>query len=119
MFVIKYILTKNILTPVILATLLSACNPHIYSAHGGLSLNKDDAQAQKQIGLAIFSASRFYEQWTISKVRPGLMRGVLSYGGHVAIVSIPYTAHGFQIIYKSSSNFSYDEEDQTIHPRWV
>jgi hypothetical protein len=120
MFVTKYTSIKYIFTLIMLSTLLFACtsNPQVYNVHTGLSPDKDDAQAQKRIGLAILSASRFYEPWTISKVRSGLMRGVLGYSGHVATVSIPYDANSFQIIYTSSSNFAYDESDQTIHSRY-
>ncbi len=46
------------------------------------------------------------------------MRGILSYGQHRANVSIPYDANHFRIIYNDSENFSYDHEEQTIHPNY-
>ena len=118
MFVIKFTHNKYFLMIIMLSVFLASCSsgPQVYNVHTALSNN--DSITQKRVGLAILSASRFYEQWTISKARPGLMRGTLNYGSHVATVSIPYDANSFQIVYENSHNFDYDVSDMTIHPRY-
>jgi len=99
-------------------TSLYSCSsgPPVYTANATIS--PWSSISQEQVGVAILSASRFYEQWRIEKIRPGKMKGTLSYGQHRATVSIPYDNAHFSIVYENSENFVYDDEDQTIHPRY-
>lgn len=46
--------------------------------------------------------------WKIHKVRDGLMEGVLNVRSHMAVVSIPYSAQSYDIIYKDSVNLKYN-----------
>jgi hypothetical protein len=109
----KYLLIFMI---VMFITLTSCAGPQIYNSD--MQVTNDPLMTQKLVGTAIMSASRFYEEWTITKVRSGEMKGTLNYGAHTAIVSIPYNATSFQIIHQNSSNFNYEAEDQTIHGRY-
>ncbi|MEE9412396.1 MAG: hypothetical protein V3V22_05020 [Methylococcales bacterium] len=97
---------------------LTSCSsgPPVYNSLGPVS--SDPLVTQKLVGTAIMSASRFYEEWTITKLRPGEMKGVLNYGPHLANVSIPYDTNQFRIVYKDSRNFAFDDEEQSIHPRY-
>ncbi|MEE9424479.1 MAG: hypothetical protein V3V18_05825 [Methylococcales bacterium] len=115
---IEYIKHKYILMMMVLLTTLAACSsgPQIYNTD--MPVTSQPLVTQELVGTAIMSASRFFEEWNITKVRPGEMKGTVSYGAHVGIVSIPYDANSFRIIYKSSDNFDFDAEDQTIHPRY-
>ena len=101
-----------------LLTILTSCSsgPPVYNAD--TPVISEPLMTQKLVGTSIISASRFFEPWRVFKVRPGIMRGILSYGQHRANVSIPYDANHFRIIYNDSENFSYDHEEQTIHPNY-
>jgi hypothetical protein len=103
---------------IILVTSLISCSsaPSVYLSNATISSQL--APTQRQVGVAILSASRFYEPWTITKIRPGEMRGILSYGQHTATVLITYDTNYYHIVHQRSHNFDYDEEDQTIHPRY-
>jgi len=118
MNIIEYIKHKYILMIMMaLLSVLTACSgPQIYNTD--MPVTSQPLVTQELVGTAIMSASRFFEEWNVTKVRPGEMKGTLSYGAHVGIVSIPYDANSFRIIYKSSDNFDFDAEDQTIHPRY-
>lgn len=108
----------HIIIMILLVVGLTSCSsaPPVYISNSPISSSQ--SSTQRKVGTAILSASRFYEEWNIRKIRPGEMKSILSYGQHTATVSIPYEANNFHIIYQSSDNFSYDKEDQTIHPRY-
>ena len=46
-------------------------------------------------------------------------RYALNVRSHQAVVSIPYTAKAYSILYKDSSNLKYDEAAQTIHENYA
>lgn len=59
--------------------------------------------------------------WSMKKVRDGLIEGTFQRRGHTAVVSIPYTAKKYSIIYKSSSEGLYAEDGKIhkIYNTWV
>lgn len=57
--------------------------------------------------------------WSPQKVKDGEIEATLHVRSHTAVVSIPYTAEGYQIVYKSSENLNYNPADKTIHSNFV
>lgn len=56
--------------------------------------------------------------WAVSKIKPGEMEATLKVRSHVLVVTIPYNAQGYQILYKSSENLKYDPSDNSIHSNY-
>ena len=51
--------------------------------------------------------------------KPGEIVGTLNIRSHQAVVSIPYTAKSYSILYKDSTNLKYDASAQTIHENYA
>lgn len=58
------------------------------------------------------------KRWTMSAVRPGLMKGVLVARGHSVEVYIPYTQNTYSIEYAGSDNMHYNAKKNKIHPKY-
>lgn len=58
------------------------------------------------------------KRWTMSAVRPGLVKGYLSVRGHEVTVNIPYTQNSYSIEYASSDNMRYNAKKRKIHPKY-
>ena len=56
--------------------------------------------------------------WQMVATKPGEIVGTLNIRSHQAVVSIPYTAKNYSILYKDSKNLKYDEAAQTIHENY-
>lgn len=56
--------------------------------------------------------------WIISNKGDGKLRGVLNLRSHQAVVSIPYSAKEYSILYSSSIDLKYNSEDRTIHSNY-
>ena len=57
--------------------------------------------------------------WQMAASKPGEIVGTLNIRSHQAVVSIPYTAKHYSILYKDSTNLKYDEKAQTIHENYA
>lgn len=60
--------------------------------------------------------------WSARKVSGNTIEATLVTRGHEVVVDILYTAKGYEIKYKNSTNMRYDAEKQTIHGnynRWL
>ena len=57
--------------------------------------------------------------WQMAVSKPGEIVGTLNIRSHQAVVSIPYTAKTYSILYKDSMNLKYDAEAQTIHENYA
>jgi hypothetical protein len=60
--------------------------------------------------------------WNMVQVDANTIEGTLIQRQHTVVVSIPFTANNYSIIYKTSSNMRADGGDGTIHRsynRWV
>ena len=57
--------------------------------------------------------------WQMTVAKPGEIVGTLNVRSHQAIVSIPFTAHAYSILYKDSTNLKYDAGKQTIHENYT
>lgn len=59
--------------------------------------------------------------WVVKEIKPGLVEATLVNRGHTAVVSIPYTAQKYSILYKSSSAGLYAEDGNIhkIYNTWV
>ena len=57
--------------------------------------------------------------WQMTASKPGEIVGTLNIRNHQAVVSIPYTAKSYSILYKDSRNLKYDEAAQTIHENYA
>jgi len=78
----------------------------------GKALSMD--QVRKEIIAAGVAAG-----WQMAAPKPGEIVGTLNVRSHQAVVSIPYTAKSYSILYKDSSNLKYDEAAQTIHENYA
>lgn len=58
------------------------------------------------------------KRWTMSAVRPGLIKGNLYTRGHEVTVNIPYTQNSYSIEYASSDNMRYNAKKHKIHPKY-
>ena len=58
------------------------------------------------------------KRWTMSAVRPGLMKGVFVTRGHSVEVYIPYTQNTYSIEYADSDNMRYNSAKKKIHPKY-
>lgn len=58
------------------------------------------------------------KRWTMSSVRPGLVKGHLYARGHEVTVNIPYTQNSYSIEYASSGNMHYNAKKHKIHPKY-
>ncbi|MBH0182244.1 MAG: hypothetical protein HP490_11355 [Nitrospira sp.] len=56
--------------------------------------------------------------WAMKTESPGHIVGTLLIRSHMAVVDIPYTASSYSIIYKDSSNLSYDAGSKKIHANY-
>lgn len=56
--------------------------------------------------------------WAMQVTEPGHIVATLILRSHVAVVDIPYTTESYSIIFKSSENLKYDEENKTIHSNY-
>ncbi|SHN61826.1 hypothetical protein [Desulfovibrio litoralis] len=74
-----------------------------------------DNKSLEKVGKAIVAGASGLG-WQTSKTTPGVITATLYIRNHVAVVEIPYTAHSFSIVYKSSTNLQY--KDGTIHPQY-
>ena len=70
-------------------------------------------QVRKEIVAAGVAAG-----WQMVATKPGEIVGTLNIRSHQAVVSIPYTAKNYSILYKDSKNLKYDEAAQTIHENY-
>jgi hypothetical protein len=57
--------------------------------------------------------------WQMIATKPGEIVGTLNIRSHQAVVSIPYTAKNYSILYKDSTNLKYDATAQTIHENYA
>lgn len=58
--------------------------------------------------------------WQMHEVKPGLIDGVISRGGHYAEISIPYSNKGYSINYQTSQNLM--AKDGSVHRnynKWI
>ena len=78
----------------------------------GKELGMDDVR--KEIIAAGVAAG-----WQMAVSKPGEITGTLNIRSHQAVVSIPYTAKKYSILYKDSTNLKYDEKAQTIHENYA
>jgi hypothetical protein len=78
----------------------------------GKELSIDDVR--KEIVAAGVAAG-----WQMVASKPGEIIGTLNIRSHQAVVSIPYSAKHYSILYKDSSNLKYDEKAQTIHENYA
>jgi hypothetical protein len=53
--------------------------------------------------------------WIMALTKPGELQGTLNLRSHTAIVTIPFSAKSYSILYKESTNLKYDADKQTIH----
>jgi|SRR5689334_21359269 uncharacterized lipoprotein YmbA len=53
--------------------------------------------------------------WIMTVKKPGELEGTLNLRSHTAVVTIPFSATSYSILYKESTNLKYDAEKQTIH----
>ncbi|WP_024850525.1 hypothetical protein [Hydrogenovibrio kuenenii] len=111
-------LKRLILSSVVIATFvtLTACRTspiRDYKSQPVPSNITSAAQVAKAIQIAGTSLG-----WVISKEEDGKMMGVLNLRSHQAVVSIPYSATGYSILYSSSIDLKYNAEDRTIHSNY-
>jgi hypothetical protein len=78
----------------------------------GKELSMDDVR--KEIVAAGVAAG-----WQMLAPTPGEIVGTLNIRSHQAVVSIPYTAKSYSILYKDSKTLKYDEAGQTIHENYA
>ena len=71
-------------------------------------------QVRKEIMAAGVAAG-----WQMTDVKPGELLATYNIRSHQAVVSIPYNAKDYSILYKNSSNLKYDADAKTIHPNYA
>jgi len=54
--------------------------------------------------------------WKMQSIKPGLIEATINYESIVAVVNVHYRAGSYDLLYKSSENFNY--EDNEIHSRY-
>lgn len=57
--------------------------------------------------------------WSPKKISDSEIEATLHVRAHTAVVRIPYSAAGYEIIYKDSTNLNYDPVSQSIHSNFV
>lgn len=71
-------------------------------------------QVRKEIMAAGVAAG-----WQMTDVKPGELLATYNIRSHQAVVSIPYNAKDYSILYKNSSNLKYDADAKTIHQNYT
>ncbi|WP_019556919.1 LptM family lipoprotein [Thiomicrorhabdus arctica] len=56
--------------------------------------------------------------WIIKEVDASTLEGTLFLRRHVARITIPYSSSQYSLLYKSSEQLDYDEEEKTIHSNY-
>jgi hypothetical protein len=56
--------------------------------------------------------------WSMTQIRPGMIKGTLYIRDHVAKVDIPYSSRSYSIRYAGSTNLKYDAAKHTIHSNY-
>ncbi len=56
--------------------------------------------------------------WIIKEVDGETLEGTLFLRKHVAKITIPYSSSQYSLLYKSSDQLDYDQEDKTIHSNY-
>ncbi len=97
-------------TLVLIIVLLSmGCTRALYNVHDA-PINQPAGQtvSLEEVTEAIMSsAEQTRPRWDLKKIQPGLIRGVLDFKKHQAVVDIRYTVESFSIIYKDSKRLRY------------
>ena len=57
--------------------------------------------------------------WVMAVVKPGEIQGTRNLRIHSAVVTIPFTAKSYSILYKDSTNLKYNAGTQTIHQEYT
>lgn len=57
--------------------------------------------------------------WVMAVVKPGEIQGTRNVRIHSAVVTIPFTAKNYSILYKDSTNLKYNAGTQTIHHEYT
>ena len=57
--------------------------------------------------------------WVMAVVKPGEIQGTKNVRIHSAVVTIPFTAKNYSVLYKDSTNLKYNAAAQTIHQEYT
>jgi hypothetical protein len=57
--------------------------------------------------------------WVMAVVKPGEIQGTRNVRVHSAVVTIPFTAKNYSVLYKDSTNLKYNAAAQTIHQEYT
>ena len=57
--------------------------------------------------------------WVMAVVKPGEIQGTRNVRIHSAVVTIPFTAKNYSVLYKDSTNLKYNAAAQTIHQEYT
>lgn len=57
--------------------------------------------------------------WVMAVVKPGEIQGTRNVRIHSAVVTIPFTAKNYSVLYKDSTNLKYNAANQTIHQEYT
>ena len=57
--------------------------------------------------------------WVMAVVKPGEIQGTKNVRIHSAVVTIPFTAKNYSVLYKDSTNLKYNAANQTIHQEYT
>ena len=104
----KHVVSSRTLV-LIIALLSMGCTRALYNVHDA-PINQPAGQtvSLEEVTEAIMSsAEQTRPRWDLKKIQPGLIRGVLDFKTHQAVVDIRYTVESFSIIYKDSKRLRY------------
>ena len=99
----------------IIVLLSMGCTRHLYNIHdapiippAGQTFSLEEVTAK-----IMSSAEHTHPEWDLKKIRPGLIRGVLNFKQHQAVVDISYTTESFSIVYRDSKRLRYQSAEDT------
>ena len=100
----------------ILAFSLTSCRtaPLYNVKQTSVPMTKDHTYTSLQVKKAI-TAAAVSLGWTVSYPSANMVIATLHLRGNTAVVSIPYTATHYSILYKSSDGLLYDKDEMVIH----
>lgn len=96
---------------------LTACGKSAYIKNFDSQPVPSNIKTTEQVKKAIVTAGAGLG-WTIKEDGNGKLKGILSVRTHNVVISIPYSAKEYSLIYESSVNLNYDAERGTIHKRY-
>lgn len=108
----KFLVLFSVVT---LALALGACNKRVSSIQNSESQSvPSNIKSAEQVKRAIVLAGSGLG-WIIKDEGKGKLKGTIIVRSHQAVVSIPYSATEYSIIYESSTNLNYNPENNSIH----